>query len=78
MHRAKQPSRRTKSRSRARPSTDFWRHRSADELADEQGIGPITDLGDVISKGASLWANDKELERFLADIRERRRKDRAD
>ena len=54
--------------------SDFWKTKSLEELAAEQGVPPIERLEDVLGQGAGLWSDDAELESFLAALRERRRK----
>jgi hypothetical protein len=56
---------------------DFWKHKTIEELAKEQGIGPVTDMDKIIGQGKDLWDSDEEFERFVADIYERRRQGRA-
>jgi hypothetical protein len=55
---------------------DFWQHKTAEEIAKEQGKGPVTDLDKIIGQGKDLWDSDEEFERFVADIYERRRQGR--
>jgi hypothetical protein len=49
--------------------------KSIEELAAEQGVKPTT-LEDILGKGADLWENNQEFERFVEDIYARRREDR--
>jgi len=53
-------------------SQDFWRTKSADELAEEQGIKPVKDIEEIVGKGKNLWKSDEDLDRFLEDVRRRR------
>ena len=65
------PKKRTKKKMPER-NGDFWKHKTIEEIAAEQGIGPVTDLDKIIGGGKDLWASDEELDRFLEDIRRRR------
>ncbi len=56
------------------PEGEFWKAKSPEELAAEQGVRPIGRLEEVLGKGAELWADDAELDAFLQALRERRRK----
>ena len=61
----------------ARPQSskeDFWKTKSLEELAAEQGVRPVKRLEQVLGKGAELWTDDAELDAFLGALRERRRK----
>lgn len=51
----------------------FFQHRTVDEIAAEQGKGPVTDLDALLGMGKDLWKSDAEFEEFLAGIYERRR-----
>ena len=55
--------------------TCFSERKPIEELAAEQGLKP-TMLEDILGKGADLWENDQEFERFVEDIYARRREDR--
>jgi len=46
-------------------NSPFWKSKSFDELATEQGVYPIDDLS-VVSGG---WPEDEDIEQFLASIR---------
>jgi hypothetical protein len=54
----------------------FFQHKTADEIAAEQGKGPVTNLDEIIGKGKGLWKSDAEFEQFVADIYKRRRQGR--
>jgi hypothetical protein len=54
------------------PSADFWKSKTLEELAAEQGIRPVENLDEVLGQGTDLWRDDAELEAFLAALRERR------
>jgi len=69
------PKKRTKKKMPERKGA-FWQHKTAEEIAKEQGKGPVTDLDKIIEGGKDLWDSDEELERFVADIYERRRQGR--
>ena len=73
----RRPARAKKSGSQPRPDADFWCRRSAEELAEEQGVPPITRLEDLPGQGKGLWKRDAEFERFLSDIYEQRRRSRG-
>jgi hypothetical protein len=49
--------------------SDFWKGKSVEELATEQGVGPIGRLEDL----AIDWPEEDSVEEFLALIREVRR-----
>lgn len=49
-----------------------WRERSVEELAAEQGVGPVERFEDVWGRHADLWESDDEFERFVNGIYERR------
>jgi hypothetical protein len=57
------------------PTMGFSGRKSMEELAAQQRVKP-TGLEDIMGKGADLWENDRELERFVEDIYARRREDR--
>ena len=44
----------------------FWRDKTFEELAGEQGVQSIQRLEDVFGKGADLWETDDEFRAFLA------------
>jgi hypothetical protein len=70
------PKKRTKKKMPERKGA-FWQHKTAEEIAKEQGKGPITDLDKIIGGGKDLWDSDEEFERFVAGIYERRRQSRG-
>jgi hypothetical protein len=43
----------------------FWEHRSAEELADIQGVEPIAHVQELT---ANLWDSDEDLKVFLAEV----------
>jgi hypothetical protein len=53
---------------------DFWKPKTLEELAAEQGIHPIKQLEEVLGQGTELWRDDAEFETFLAAIYESRRR----
>ena len=53
----------------------FWRTKTIAELAAEQGIPLVPNYEALVGQGEDLWSDDKELEAFLKDLREARRKD---
>ncbi len=56
------------------PPVDFWSTKTLEELAAEQGVRAIEHLEEVLGKGSDLWRDDREVEAFLTDLRERRQK----
>lgn len=54
-------------------ASDFWRQKSIEELAREQGVKPIARLEEVLGLGADLWDSDEDFEEFLQGIYRRRR-----
>lgn len=44
----------------------FWRDKTFEELAGEQGVQPIQRLEEVFGKDADLWETDDEFRAFLA------------
>jgi hypothetical protein len=48
---------------------EFWSHRSADERATEQGVGPVSSIEDFSAPGVF---SEEDLEGFLEAIRESR------
>jgi hypothetical protein len=51
-----------------RIDADFWRNRSAEELARAQGVEPCVDPDDL----AGQWRDDEAIDDFLALIRRSR------
>ena len=47
---------------------DFWREKSLEELAREQGLELPHDLEKMVGSGKVLWSSDEQLEEFLALI----------
>ena len=74
-HRKPAPKRVTTGDTRGNLATGFSASRSIEETAAEQGVKP-TKLEDILGKGADLWESDKEFERFVEGIYDRRREDR--
>jgi hypothetical protein len=56
------------------PEADFWRAKSLEELAAQQGVRPVKWLEEVLGQGADLWTDDADLDAFLRALRERRRR----
>jgi hypothetical protein len=56
------------------PSTFWTEHKTAEELAADQGITPKTeaDLDRMFGAGADLWESDEEFEEFVEGIYARR------
>ena len=51
---------------------NFWRKRTVDELAAEQGITVPQPLDEMIGAATDLWADDEEFDRFVQGIYDRR------
>jgi hypothetical protein len=51
----------------------FWQCKSAEQLAAEQGIGPVQDFDALFGAGKELWKDDADFEVFLEGLRESRR-----
>jgi hypothetical protein len=69
-HKSGQPARRDSAIKE--PPADFWKSKTLEELAAEQGIRPVEDLDEVLGQGTDLWRDDAELEAFLAALRKLR------
>lgn len=54
------------------PRGNFWRKRTVDELAAEQGIAVPQRLDEMIGAATDLWADDEEFDRFVQGIYNRR------
>lgn len=52
---------------------EFWREPTLDDLASEQGMACAQRLEDLVGAAADLWSSDEEFDRFVEDIRDRRR-----
>ncbi|MCY4076287.1 MAG: hypothetical protein OXH04_12760 [Acidobacteria bacterium] len=50
----------------------FWRGRTVDEIAAQQGVSVPQPLDDMIGAAANLWNDDEDFNRFLQGIRDRR------
>ena len=46
-------------------SEDFWRTKSTEELAVEQGVEPVEDFDALVG---GLWPEDESLDEFLAEV----------
>lgn len=57
-----------------RASEGFWREKTIEELAAEQGVRPVERLEDILGRHADLWESDEEFEAFVSGIYERRRR----
>lgn len=51
----------------------FWKSKTIEELAAEQGVSIPQDINTLLGAGEGLWANDAEFEAFLAILGEIRR-----
>jgi hypothetical protein len=70
----RQPSHPPQPASPQRPTDgDSWRPKTLEELAAEQGVGPVSRAEDLLGCGDDLWADDAEFEQFLAWLRDSRR-----
>lgn len=54
------------------PPGNFWRERTIDELAVQQGIAVPQSLDQVIGAAAGLWEDDGDCDRFVQEIYDRR------
>lgn len=48
-----------------RPDADFWQDKTLDELADEQGVGPLD-----FEKRGTNWPDNTNFEEFIAAIKQ--------
>ena len=55
-----------------RNKSEFWNPKNIHQLAKEQNVRP-QNFDELFGKGRKLWKNDKELDKFLAQIRARRK-----
>jgi len=46
----------------------FWHQKSVDELAKEQGVGPVNDLGHLFGCGKDLWETEKEWNEYMESV----------
>lgn len=51
----------------------FWKEKTVEELAAEQGITLPQRIEDLLGAGKDLWKDDAELDAFLEDIRRQRK-----
>ncbi len=51
---------------------DFWREETLEELVEKQHIRPIASLDQIAGRGAGLWEDDDDFERFVQGILDRR------
>ena len=54
------------------PAGNFWRGRTLDQIAAQQGVSVPQSLDDMIGAAANLWNDDEDFNRFLQGIRDRR------
>ena len=54
------------------PPGQFWRKRTVDEFAAEQGIAVPQPLDEMIGAAAALWDDDEDFDRFVQGIQDRR------
>ena len=50
-----------------------WHQKSVDELAEEQGVCPITDLDKLFGCAKDAWETEKEWDDYMATIQAGRR-----
>lgn len=58
---------------RGSDTTDFWRPKSLDELAAEQGVQPIEDFQRFLDEIGDVWPEEESTEEFIAWLAETRR-----
>jgi len=56
-----------------RESGALWQARTLAELSALQGVSLTPDYGALVGRAKELWADDAELDAFLADLRVSRR-----
>lgn len=54
------------------PPGDFWRERTLDELAAQQGITVPQPLDELFGAATELWDDDEDFDHFLRGIHDRR------
>jgi hypothetical protein len=54
----------------------FWRHKSLDELAAEQGVQPIENFSQFLDEVGDFWPEEENVEEFIAWLRQSRREGR--
>lgn len=54
-------------------TSDFWRHKSLDELIAEQGVQPIDDFQGFLDEIGDVWPKEESVEEFIAWLAETRR-----
>ena len=47
---------------------NFWHHKSVDELATEQGLGPVHDLDQLFGCATDLWETEEEWNNYMDSI----------
>ncbi|MCY4028231.1 MAG: hypothetical protein OXH75_18195 [Acidobacteria bacterium] len=50
----------------------FWRERTLDEIAAQQGVSVPQPLDEMVGVAANLWDDDEDFNRFLRGLRDRR------
>lgn len=50
----------------------FWRERTLDEIAAQQGVSVPQPLDEMVGAAANLWEDDEDFNRFLQGLRDRR------
>lgn len=54
--------------------SEFWRHKSVDELIAEQGVQPIEDFQRFLAEIGGVWPEEESVDEFLAWLGEMRRR----
>ena len=50
----------------------FWKEKTLEELAEEQGIKPVKRFEDIYGAGRHLWKDDEDFESFLLELKKAR------
>ncbi len=58
--------------------SDFWRTKTWQELAAEQGVEPVQDLDKFLEEVQGVWPEDETADEFIAAVRAWRREGRKD
>jgi hypothetical protein len=53
-------------------SRSFWKKKSIEQLAAEQGVRPLENVDELFGAAANLWADDADFEEFMKGIAARR------
>jgi hypothetical protein len=64
-------------RTKRRPVKDgFWKEKTLEELAAEQGVKPVKRFDDSFGAGRRLWKDDEDFEAFLQELKRARNEGR--